>query len=93
MKHLYKASQWQSSTGYWHVADTSSLAHNSAGWWIPPLIFNLSFEDYIIMLKEKYNVSRMSFDTILLFSWEKEANAHKYLLDINRIARNKNFYI
>ena len=45
------------------------------------------------MLKEKYNVSRMSFDTILLFSWEKEADAHKYLLDINRIARSKNFYI
>ena len=93
MSHVYKATQWQSPTGYWYVADTSALERNSASWLIPPKVFGISNEEYIIMLKEKYHVSKMSMTNILLFSWEKESDAHKYLLDINRIARNKKFMV
>ena len=94
MSHVYKAVEWQSSTGKWYVADTSDLARDSAVWWLPPFIFSLSFEDYIKMLVEKYHITSLSYNNdVLLFSWTNHADAHRYLLDINRIARNKNFVI
>lgn len=96
MVKIYKAEEWQSGSGRWHVADTHDLANNSAVWWIPPKIFDLSYEDYIYMLIDKYNIDYLSYSlqsNVLLFSWKNHTDAHRYLLDINRIARNKNFQI
>lgn len=92
--HVYKASEWQTASGRWHVADTQDLAHNSAVWWIPPQIFGLTYEDYIQMLVQKYHAAHFSYNNnVLLFAWDSYKDAHQYLLDINRIARQKNFKI
>ena len=93
---LYKASEWETSFGEWHVADTSDLGNMSAAWWIPAHIFGISQEEYIHLLVEKYHVDKLSYNlekNILLFSWKNYQYAHKYLLDINRIAKKKNFCI
>ena len=89
----YHASEWQGATGRWYVADISDLAHNSAGWWIPPCIFRLSYLDYIRMLVNKYQVSHISYSTkahMLSFSWDanKYQYAHRYLSDINKLGQN-----
>lgn len=93
---LYKASEWKSATGKWYVSNTENLANNSGVWWIPPYIFNISFEKYIYMLKNKYNANIVSYNiekNVLIFNWDNYSDAHKYLLDVNRIARQKQFKI
>ena len=97
--HQYKASEWQSGTK-WHVADVTDLAHDSAVWWIPARMLNLSLEDFILMLVNEYNATIDGWypeanngKSLLLFSWKNYADAYKYLLYINRVARNKNWTI
>lgn len=94
--HVYQAKEWQDIAGDWSVADTNDLGNNSAVWWIPPQIFGLSYEDYINMLVKRYHVTTLTYNyekNVLLFSWTNYADAHRYLLDINRIARRRNFKI
>lgn len=96
MTQIYKAKEWKGASEKWYVADTQDLGHGSAAWWIPPHIFGLSYEDYIYLLKDKYNAKHFSYSlerNVLLFSWDNYEDAHRYLLDVNRLARNKNFRI
>ncbi len=100
MAHIYKATEWESTGGKWNVADTSDLAHDSAGWWIPARILNLSLEDYIYLLINEYNAVIDKFypesnngKSLLIFHWDNYNDAHRYLLYINRVARNKQWTI
>lgn len=95
---MYKASEWKSASDRWYVADTSNLGNDSAAWWIPARIFDLSLEDYILMLKDKYHATIDGWypesnngKSLLVFSFKEYKDAHQYLLDVNRIARNKNW--
>ena len=94
--NIYKASEWKSASGKWYVSNVEDLANGSGYWWIPPKIFGLSYEDYIYMLKNKYHISYIHYtveSNTLIFRWDDYENAHKYLLDINRFARQKKFTI
>lgn len=96
--HMYKASEWQDGVGRWHVADTASVGTGSSAWWQVPAIFDMSYEAFIHMLVDKYHVDHMEYfidPNLLVFCWDAEHYnyAHKYLLDVNRIARNKQFKI
>lgn len=100
MAHLYKTSEWQSPSGAWYVADTSDLAHDSAAWWIPARFLKISLEEYILLLKDTYNATIDKFypesnegKSLLLFHWDNYSDAHKYLLWVNRMARNGNWTI
>ena len=95
--HQYKASEWKSGRK-WYVADVSDLANDSAAWWIPARILNLSLEDFVMLLKNEYNATIDGWypesnngKSLLTFSWFNYSDAHKYLLYINRVARNKNW--
>lgn len=95
----YKASEWVIGNK-WYVADTSDLANDSAAWWIPARLLNLSLEEYVLMLKETYNANIDKFypnanngKSLLIFSWSNYNDAHKYLLYINRVARNQKWTI
>lgn len=97
--HQYKSSEWQSGNK-WYVADTSDLANDSAAWWHPARMLNITPEEYILMLKNEYhaNIDKWCPESnngksLLIFSWDNYSDAHKYLLYINRIARNKNWTI
>ena len=100
MAHLYKAIQWEDALGHYHVADTSDLANDSAAWWIPARFLKMPLEDFIILLKDSCHATIDGFypdsnngKSLLLFHWEKEADAHKYLLWVNRMARQGNWTI
>ena len=96
MAHIYKASEWQSPTGYWYVNDVSDLAGVSGYWWVPARILGLAPADYVQWLIDNYSPDQIVFNgKFLSFSWAKEhySSAHKFLLDINRIARNKKFIV
>ena len=89
----YIASEWQIGAK-WYVAN------NSAAWWIPARLLNLSLEDYINLLVDKYNATIDKWypdsnngKSLLIFSWKNYSDAHRYKLDMNRIARNQKWTI
>ena len=95
----FKVSEWIIGNK-WYVADVSDLANDSSAWWIPARLLKLSLEDYILMLKNTYNANIDKFypdanngKSLLIFSWNNYNDAHKYLLYINRIARNQKWTI
>jgi hypothetical protein len=95
-KKLYKASEWQSGSGNWYVNNTSDLAGIAGEWWIPARILGITPAAYVEWLVKNYHPDNLSFNNdVLLFSWKSEhySLCHKYLLDINRIARQKNFLV
>ena len=91
---MYKASEWESA-GYWYVSDVSNLANNSGAWWIPVRILGLSLTDYILLLKDDFHATQFKFfdygedknNSLLLFKFNNYTDSHKYLLYINRKAR------
>ena len=95
MAHLYKVVEWE-SCGRWYCNDVTDLAEPSAKWWMPARVLDISLTDYILMLKDKFNATIVSYcrDTdVLIFYWNSYANIHKYVLYINKIARQKNFMV
>ena len=94
MAHVYKVSQWQSSSGRWYCNDVADLAGLSAQWWMPARLLGVSLCDYILLLKDKFNVNYLTYNEekdVLIFSWDKETDCHKYVLWINSMARKANF--
>ena len=91
---MYKASEWESA-GYWYVSDTNDLVNNSGAWWIPARILGLSLTDYILLLKNEFNAINFVFfdygedknNSLLLFKFNNYTDSHRYLLFINRKAR------
>lgn len=90
----YKASEWQSPEGSWFVGDTSDLANGSNNWLIPVRILGITPEEYIKMLVEDYKANVKFFsstetgkNSLLIFSFNEYAAAHKYVLYINKMAR------
>lgn len=95
---VYKLSEWQSPSGIWHVAHIDNMRFNR--WWILPQALGISYEDYILMLKEQYHASHFSFcifedarNSYLGFGFDVYKDAHQYLLDMNKILRKKGWAI
>lgn len=93
---ILKLTEWQSPAKHWYVADTTTWTK----WWVVPRMLGLELTDYIEMLIKQYHATIVNFveyedkrNSLLIFSFEKYQDAHQYLLDMNRIARNKKFYV
>lgn len=93
MAHIYKVTEWQSPTGYWHCNDTSDLAGIAGLWWVPARVLGVSPAEYIEILVRDFKPDNISFNNILLFSWKNQSDMRKYKNWINKIARDKNFIV
>ena len=92
---LWKAEEWETSSG-WHCNCVSNLAHNSAAWYIPARILNISPADFIELLFRQFKPDNFYFDENTCFcnwSWKSQANMRKFKNFINAEARKKNFQI
>lgn len=95
MSHILKYTEWESVTG-WHCGDISDLAHGSNYWWIPARLLNISVTDYILLLKDKFKAKNFYYSkdkNVLLWTWESYNDCHQFCLYINKIAKNKKFFI
>lgn len=93
---LYVASEWEDPNGRWHVGCTKQLAKGSNYWWIPARMLNIPLTEFIEMLVNEYKVDQLYYfkrSNLLLYSWSNYADAHRWLLFLNREARKRNFQI
>lgn len=96
MAHLYKTQSWQSQSGKWYCNDVSDLAGIAGKWWVPARLLGMSLTDYVLLLKDNFkaNIAAYYPDTdVLIFNWDNYAEAHKYELWINSMARKANFIV
>lgn len=98
IKTVLKIKEWQSAAGYWYAADTDKFSP----WWIIPKMLGLSLSDYITLLVDKYHADISRFvdygsedkrNSLLVFTFDNYTDAHRFVLDVNRNARQKNFMI
>jgi len=99
MATILRVDEWQSASKYWYVADI----HTWTGWReCADVLGANTLEDYIQLLETKYHA--IVHGTIgvkdeepanVLFNWPSTdyKNAHQFKLDVNRIARKKNYLI
>ena len=99
MATVLKVDEWQSASKYWYVADV----HTWTGWRECADVLGAdTLEDYIDSLEIKYKATvhgtigvRGEEPANVLFNWPSTdyKNAHQFKLDVNRIARKKNYLI
>jgi len=99
MAQVLKVDEWQSPSGRWYVADV----HTWTGWRECANILGAeTLVDYIDILYNKYNATisgtigvKNEEPANVLFSWpaEEYRYAHQFKLDVNRIARKKNYMV
>ena len=93
---LLRVDEWQSPAGGWHVADIKTWTNWQT---MAQVLEKESLEDFKQILVAKYKATIHKFieyenkDSFLLFSFDNYKNAHQLKLDINRIARKKNFLV
>ena len=86
-----KISEWQGGGGRWYAANTSDLGTERSRWWYVPRLLGISLEDYVKMLVEKYQVCDININDngFLFFAWDKYSYCHRYVLDMNKLLKNK----
>lgn len=92
--HLYQMTCWESA-GRWHINDVKNLAGRSAKWYTPMRILDLSVEDYINLLINKFNAKDLYYyerTDYLSFYFLKEKDAKSFCSYVNKIAKQKNYY-
>ena len=94
MKRVWKASEWQSPTGKWHINDVSAIASGSADWIHPCNIMHMTPEEFAIWIEETFNAQDVKLtERILLFDFLTQAEARKYKNYINAAARREKYLI
>ena len=96
MSHIYKVQEWQNPIGKWYCNDVSDLAGISGKWWIPARLLKLALTDYILLLKNEYHANIINYNKesdVLIFNWDNYQDCHRYVLYINRVARETNFKV
>ena len=93
--HLYQMSHWESTKNHWHVNDVKNLCGRSAKWYTPMRVLNLSIDEYVDLLLNKFNAKGLKYypDTDYLgFYFSKEKDAKSFCLYVNKQARHSNYY-
>lgn len=94
MAQVLKVDEWQGATA-WYVADV----HTWTNWRALADIFDTDFDGFKQLLTDKYKatiyrfIERKDKDSSLLFGFQSYRNAHQFKLDVNRIARKKNYMV
>ena len=99
MATVLKVDEWKGASGFWYVADV----HTWTGWRECADVLGAdTLDDYIHILETKYKATVHGTIGVngeepanVLFDWpiSDYKNAHQFKLDINRIARKKNYLV
>ncbi len=92
---LLRVDEWQGGSGQWYVADIKTWTN----WRAMAEVFEKDLDNFKQLLITKYKAVIHDFieykdkDSLLIFSFQDYKNAHQLKLDVNRIARKKNFLV
>lgn len=93
--HLYQMTCWRSDFNTWHVNDVKNLCGRSAKWYTPMRILDISIEEYINLLINKFKAKGLKYfesTDYLAFHFLSEKDAKSFCSYINKQAKQKNYY-
>jgi len=95
MATVLKVDEWKAASDRWFVADV----HTWTGWREMAEVFGIDdLDNFINYLQKKYNAEIDGYfkhNDFLMFHWKRDdyKHAHQFKLDVNRIARKKNYLV
>ena len=92
--HLFQLSYWEFNGSY-YCNDVKNIGGKSCKWYVPMRILNLSVEEYIKLLIEKFNAKRLTYyapTDYLGFCFLKEADVKAFCSFVNKKAKSLNYY-
>lgn len=92
--HLFELTYWELNGSY-YCNDIKNFKGHSAKWYVPMRILDLSVEDYIDLLINKFDAKNIKYNRqtdCLLFHFSKESNAKNYCSYINKKAKAMHYY-
>lgn len=97
MATVYKVTEWQGGgkDGYWYCEHTSSYPVGVEKWVCPSRILGITPADFIKFIMKEYNaeIFGRADGSFVGWRWKNYADCHRYVLFINRKAREKGFQI
>lgn len=91
--HLYQMTHWESK-GRWYVNDIKNLGGRSGKWYVPMRILNLSVEDYVNLLVNRFHAKGLFYyepTDLLYFYFPKESDAKLFCSFVNNKAKVSNY--
>ena len=92
--HLFELTCWDQD-GLYRCNDIKNFKGRSAKWYVPMRILNLSVEDYIDLLINKFHATGVKYNRqtdCLLFYFIKEIDAKSYCSYVNKKAKAMHYY-
>ena len=94
--HIFKLSEFRSTSGsYWYYFEKDSVAKVGNSWWMPAEVLGMKKDEYVKWLIDNYHPTDISFKNTLICRCDDEhdSDMHKYVLYVNKIAKEKKFYV
>ena len=92
---LWRAEEWETESGF-HCNCISNLGQDSAAWYLPARILDLTPAQFIELLITKFKPDDFYFNPKTCFccwSWKDQSKMRLYKNWLNAEARKKNFQI
>jgi hypothetical protein len=93
---LYHLDEWKSASGYWYCEHTKSHPQGINKWVIPSRLLGISADEFLKFLIAKYQPDSIYHNEDCSFvgwAWKDYSKCHKFVLDMNKLAKQKNFQI
>jgi len=95
--HIFKLSEWNSPGEFWCCFEKEEgVLHRSNQWWVPAILLNMKKDEYIKWLIDNYKPTEIWISNgNVHYRWDKNhySDMHKFVLYINKKAREKNFLV
>lgn len=95
MTHILKYEEWESN-GKWLCGDVSALAAGSNTWWYPCALLNITPIEFVKLLIDKFHCNNIHYtfkNDVLIYKFSTLEDCRKFKNYINKVAREKKFYI
>ena len=92
--HLYHMTYWNINE-YYYCNDVQNIGGRSEKWYVPMRILNLSVEEYIELLINKFHASGIKYfdkTDFLNFYFHTEKDAKSFCAYVNGKAKLSNYY-
>ena len=96
MSHLYKLTEFQGSSGFWYASDIEDLGNGSGAWYLPARMLGITPAAWIKKVIDDFkpdNVFHSDSCDFIGFSWKSQAQMRVYKNWVNKVAREKQFFI
>ena len=95
MSALLKLEEYLTTGQQWICYNKADVAGVGNQWWVIADLLGMRKDDYVKWLIENYHPTYINYNNTLIYTWDKlhYADMHKFVLYVNKKAKEKRFVI